>query len=141
MSGKLVQKKQIIVALVVVTALVCWLVFDLGAYLEFERLKAQIDEIEFRRMGGPHLQPGEGPLAFGGVNWHAWRVEAEVRDDKLVTLPRVRPGFRYGHGGNGRSATLVTNVGNKDWTDYRVEMDVVVSGKTSKLLSMMMATK
>ena len=89
---------------------------------------ATVERVKFSLHGGPTLPEGEGPLAFGGVNWSAWRVEAEVRDDKLVTLPRARPGFRYGHGGNGRSATLVTNVGNEEWTDYRVEMDVVVAG-------------
>lgn len=88
----------------------------------------QVEEMRFSLFGGPLLPAGEGPLAFGGVNWSAWRVEAEVRDDKLMTLPRARPGFAYGHGGNGRSATLVTNVGNEDWRDYRVEMDVVVAG-------------
>lgn len=89
---------------------------------------AQVEEMRFSLFGGTLLPAGEGPLAFGGVNWSAWRVEAEGRDDKLITLPRARAGFAYGHGGNGRGATLVTNVGNEEWTDYRVEFDVVLAG-------------
>lgn len=99
-----------------------------GLLGELEIPWTTVGRMKFSLFGGPLMPPGEGPLAFGGVNWTAWRVDAEVRDDKLVTLPRPRPGFVYGHGGNGRSATLVTNVGNEDWTDYRVEMDVVVAG-------------
>ena len=86
----------------------------------------QVERMTLSLAGGPQMPAGEGPLAFGGVNWTAWRVDAEVRDDKLVTLPKARAGFHYGHSGNGRSATLVTNVGNRDWKDYRVEFDVAL---------------
>jgi hypothetical protein len=71
---------------------------------------------------------GEGTLAFGGVNWTPWRTLFEVQGDRLVSLPKVRPGFNYGHGGNGRSATLMTNIGNADWKDYSVEFEFGMSG-------------
>ena len=74
-------------------------------------------------MSGGMLPPGEGPLAFGGLNWTPWRTQFEIQDDKLVSLPAARPGFNYGHGANGRGATLATNIGIADWKDYRVEFE------------------
>ena len=53
-------------------------------------------------LAGQALPPGDGTLAFGGVNWLPWRTAFAVEGDKLVTLPKARPGFQYGHGGNGR---------------------------------------
>lgn len=79
-------------------------------------------------LSGGTLPLGEGPLAFGGLNWIAWRTQFEVQDDKLVSLPGARPGFNYGHGGNGRGATLATNIGNADWKDYRVEFELAMGG-------------
>jgi hypothetical protein len=46
----------------------------------------------------------------------------------LVSLPKPRPGFNYGHSGNGRGPLLVTNVGNSDWKDYSLEFDFCVTG-------------
>lgn len=77
---------------------------------------------------GGALPAGDGPLAFGGLKWTPWRTQFEVREDKLVSLPMVRPGFNYGHGGNGRGATIVTNTGNADWKDYSVEFDFGMTG-------------
>jgi len=77
---------------------------------------------------GGALLAGEGPLAFGGVNWLPWRTLFEVQGDKLVSLPKVRPGFSYGHGGNGRGPGLMTNIGNPDWRDYSVEFEFCMSG-------------
>ena len=74
------------------------------------------------------LPAGEGPLEFGGVNWKPWRTQFEVRGDKLMTRPKARSGFRYGQSGNGRNATLATNVGNKEWTDYRLEFAYCMTG-------------
>ena len=76
---------------------------------------------------GP-LPKGEGSLPFGGVNWVPWRMQFEVQGDKLVSLPKVRPGFNYGHGGNGRGATLVTNIDNPEWKDYSVEFEFGMTG-------------
>ena len=71
---------------------------------------------------------GEGPLAFGGVNWTPWRTKFEMRGAKLVSLPAAQPGFNYGHSGNGRGATLVTNIGSADWRDYSVEFELGMGG-------------
>ena len=78
--------------------------------------------------GGPVMPPGEGPLSFGGINWTPWRTMFEVQGDKLVSLPKARPGFNYGHGGNGRGATLRANIGSKDWKDYSVEFEFGMRG-------------
>jgi hypothetical protein len=59
-------------------------------------------------------------IEFGGVQWLAWRTPFELQGDKLFSLPKARTGFSYGHGGNGRGATLITNVGNTDWRNYSV---------------------
>lgn len=78
--------------------------------------------------GGSFLPPGDGPLAFGGVNWTPWRMMFEVQGDKLVSLPKARPGFNYGHNGNGRGPVLVANVGSKEWRDYSAEFEFCMTG-------------
>jgi len=87
-----------------------------------------ITRLTFTACRAGALPAGEGPLAFGGVNWLLWRTCFEVQGDKLVTLPKARPGFNYGHGGHGRSATLMTNIGSTEWQDYRVEFDFCMRG-------------
>ena len=96
----------------------------------FGPVAVAIENIRVLRVvfSGGALPAGEGPLAFGGLNWTPWRTQFEVRDGKLVSLPAARPGFNYGHGGNGRGATLATNIGNADWKDYRVEFELGMSG-------------
>lgn len=79
-------------------------------------------------VSGSALPAGEGPLAFGGLKWTPWRTQFEVQGDKLVSLPMTRPGFEYGHGGNGRNATVVTNIGDADWKDYSIEFDFGMTG-------------
>ena len=79
-------------------------------------------------VGGGILPAGDGPLAFDGVNWTPLRTLFEVQGDKLVSLPKARPGFNYGHGGNGRGATLVSNVGSADWKDYSIEFEFCMRG-------------
>ena len=74
------------------------------------------------------LPAGEGSISFGGVNWVPWRTAFEVQGDKLVSLPKARPGFNYGHGGNGRGATLVSNVGSAEWKDYSMEFEYGMRG-------------
>jgi hypothetical protein len=74
------------------------------------------------------MPPGDGELSFGGVNWQGWRTQFEEQGDTLVSLPKARPGFNYGHGGNGRGPLLVTNVGNSDWKDYSLEFEFCVTG-------------
>lgn len=88
----------------------------------------QINQITFTVFQEGSLPSGDGPLIFGGMNWTPWRTMFEVQGDKLVSLPKVRPGFNYGHGGNGRSAALVTNIGSQDWKDYSVEFQLGMSG-------------
>lgn len=87
-----------------------------------------IDRITFSVSEEGALPPGDGPINFGNVNWTPWRTMFEVQGDKLVSLPKVRPGFNYGHGGNGRSPTIVTNIGNQDWKDYSVEFELGMTG-------------
>ena len=58
-----------------------------------------IRELRVVSSGGT-LPVGEGTLSYGGVNWMPWRTAFEVQGDKLVSLPKARPGFSYGHGGN-----------------------------------------
>ncbi len=89
---------------------------------------AQIDRMTFSAWREGNMPPGEGNISFGGVNWQTWRTQFEIEGDKLVTLPKARPGFNYGHWGNGRSATLVTNIGSTKWKDYSVEFELGMTG-------------
>lgn len=79
------------------------------------------------------LPPGDGPISFGGINWSPWRTKFEIQGDKLVSLPVVRPGYNYGHGGSGRGASVVTNIGSKDWKDYRIELEIGMTGVNASL--------
>jgi len=79
-------------------------------------------------LSGGSLPEGDGPLSFGGLNWTPWRTCFEIQGEKLVSLPAARPGYNYGHGGNGRGAELVTNIGNEDWRDYGLELEVGMTG-------------
>ena len=72
--------------------------------------------------------PPPETMRFGGVEWLPWRSLFEVRGDELVSLPKVRPGFDYGHWGHGRGPEVVTNIGNPDWRDYRIDADLLVPG-------------
>lgn len=96
----------------------------------FGTVSVAVEHIRVLRviLSGGALPAGEGPLAFGGLNWLPWRTQFEVQADKLVSLPAARPGFNYGHGGNGRGATLATNIGSADWKDYSVEFELGMSG-------------
>jgi hypothetical protein len=96
----------------------------------FGKVSISIEHIRDLRViqGGLALPAGEGSLTFGGVNWMPWRTQFEVQEDKLVSLPKARPGFNYGHGGNGRGAALMSNIGSVDWKDYSVEFEYGISG-------------
>lgn len=71
---------------------------------------------------------GKPGLAFGGVNWQAWRTEFAIDGDRLMSLPKARAGFRYGHEGHGRGPILVTNVGSPDWRNYSIEATLAAPG-------------
>ncbi|HVM47251.1 MAG TPA: protein kinase [Candidatus Acidoferrum sp.] len=86
------------------------------------RNAAQSATAEAPERGGP------APIAFDGLDWLPWRTLFEVKGDKLVTLPKARPGFNYGHNGNGRGPTLMSNIGNPNWRDYRAEFEYCVTG-------------
>ncbi len=76
-----------------------------------------------------HLAAAEkGAIAFDGVEWLPWKTMFEVKDGKLLTVPAARPGFNYGHAGSGRGPTLMSNIGNSDWKDYRIDVDYCVTG-------------
>ena len=81
--------------------------------------------------GGEGVAVRPEAVSFGGVEWQAWRTLFEVREGSgagLVSLPKVRPGYDYGHWGRGRGPEVVTNIGNPEWRDYRVEADLLVPG-------------
>ena len=86
-----------------------------------------IRELRVVSSGGT-LPVGEGTLSYGGVNWMPWRTAFEVQGDKLVSLPKARPGFSYGHGGNGRGPTLMSNIGSVAWKDYSMEVEICMCG-------------
>ena len=96
----------------------------------FGKVSVSLETIQSLRVVsiGTTPSPGEGRLAFGGVNWTPWRTQFEVRGDKLVSLPAAQPGFNYGHSGNGRGATLVNNIGSGEWKDYRVQFELGMNG-------------
>jgi hypothetical protein len=87
-----------------------------------------IRSMSFSTYRAGEMPPGDGELPFGGVNWQGWRTQFEQIDDALVSLPKPRPGFNYGHGGNGRGPLLATNVGSGDWKDYSLQFDFCVMG-------------
>ncbi|MEY4490091.1 MAG: hypothetical protein RIQ79_2599, partial [Verrucomicrobiota bacterium] len=90
-------------------------------------LKAANNRPTEKTVAPPPVAPEEIP--FGGVKWQAWRTLFEVRDgDGLASLPRARPGFDYGHEGQGRGPELITHIGDPAWRDYRIEADLVVPG-------------
>jgi hypothetical protein len=89
---------------------------------------AQINRLTFTNWREGNMPAGEGSLLFGGVNWLPWRTQFEVQGDKLVSLPKARAGFNYGHSGNGRGATLMSNIGHSDWKDYCIEVEFCVTG-------------
>jgi hypothetical protein len=108
-------------------------VVDLGALkldTAFGKVKVASEHIKGLRVVscGGELPAGEGTLSFGGVNWMPWRTQFEVQGDKLVSLPKARPGFNYGHSGNGRGPVLVTNIGSTGWKDYSIECQFCMSG-------------
>jgi hypothetical protein len=88
----------------------------------------KINRMTFVSWRKSDMPPGEGDLFFGGLNWLTWRTPFEIQGDKLVSLPKARPGFNYGHGGNGRGPNLMTNIGNSDWKDYRIEVEFCAPG-------------
>ena len=96
----------------------------------FGKVSIGIEHIKDLRVmiGGGALSAGEGTMAFGGVNWTPWRTAFEIQKDKLVSLPKARPGFNYGHGGNGRGPWLMSNIGNADWKNYSMEVEYCMSG-------------
>ena len=69
-----------------------------------------------------------GSISFGGQDWLPWRMLFAVKGDKVVTLPKPRPGFNYGSQGGGRGPLLFSNVGNRNWRDYRAEFEFCVTG-------------
>ncbi len=78
-------------------------------------------------------EPAPETVRFGGTDWQAWRTVFEVREGGLVSLPRVRPGFDYGHWGHGRGPEIITNIGNPEWRDYRIDADLLVPGVDPQL--------
>ncbi len=87
---------------------------------------AQIERVTFSTGEKPLAE--KGSISFDGLNWLAWKTLFEVKGDKLVTLPEVRPGFNYGHNGSGRGPTLMSNIGNPAWKDYRLDFEYCVTG-------------
>jgi hypothetical protein len=75
--------------------------------------------------------PPDAPIptiTFGGVEWTPWKTLFEIQGDKLVSLPKARPGFNYGHSGSGRGPVLITGLGSPDLRDYSAEFEFCVTG-------------
>ena len=62
-------------------------------------------------------------IVYDGLVWYRWRTGFEIKDGKLITQPKARTGFQYGHSRAGRGGALVTAINDKDWTDYTVDFD------------------
>ncbi|MBI4354133.1 MAG: GDYXXLXY domain-containing protein [Candidatus Omnitrophica bacterium] len=60
--------------------------------------------------------------------WQLLRMQFEERDGGLFVVSAPRPGFEYGHDGHGRSAAIMTHIGDPAWTDYRIDLDVFAGG-------------
>lgn len=88
----------------------------------------QIRKVAYAVWREGDMPAGKPGLAFGGVNWQAWRTEFAVEGDRLMSLPKPRAGFRYGHEGHGRGPILVTNVGSPEWRNYSIEADIAAPG-------------
>jgi len=78
------------------------------------------------------LHTDEGLLSFGGAQWTPWRTLFGFEGDRLTSLPQARPGFRYGHNGNGRGPKLITNIGNRTWKNYSMEFTFGISGVSDR---------
>jgi hypothetical protein len=57
----------------------------------------------------------------------------EEAEGKLKTVPEVLPGFKYGHGGNGRGPLIVLHEGDSTWTNYSYEFTCSSLGVVPKL--------
>jgi len=75
-----------------------------------------------------NMPPGEGNLFFGGVNWLTWHTEFAIEGNRLKSLPKARPGFNYGHSGNGRGPMLMANIGDPRWRDYSLDVQLCAAG-------------
>jgi hypothetical protein len=66
----------------------------------------------------------------GVVNpaWRLWRKTFAESGGRMNAGDSPREGFAYGETGNGRNAVLATHVGDPEWTDYRIDMDVMSGG-------------
>ena len=92
----------------------------------------QITEIGIIDAGKTTPKPNSDLISFGGLQWHPWRAEFAIVDGRLASQPKARKGFRYGHWGNGRNPLLATHVGDKAWTNYRVDFDFAMLPKDSR---------
>src|ERR1035437_2743145 len=75
---------------------------------------AQLDRLTFTTEETASSPAEKGSIEFGGINWLPWKTLFEVQGDKLATVPKVRPGFNYGHNGSSRGPTLMANIGNEE---------------------------
>ena len=88
---------------------------------------AQVKALQVSSFVAGRLPAGEGPLEFCGYRWTPLRREFSVQGDRLAP-GGPRPGFDYGHSGNGRDAVVVCNVGSEAWRDYVFEFDLAMTG-------------
>jgi len=59
-------------------------------------------------------------------DWQLWERTFVETGGRINVGNGPRPGFDYGASGNGRGAILATHVGDKTWTDYRLDFDAEV---------------
>lgn len=88
----------------------------------------QVSRLTFSTLHAGPMPAGNAGVPFGGVNWLTWRTGFEVRGDRFISLPAAREGFRYGHEGHGRGPILASNVGSREWRDYRVDVRFCMPG-------------
>lgn len=77
---------------------------------------------------GLSLPKGEGDIEFCDFMWTAHIRPFEIKEGRLGMLPRVMPGYDYGHGGSGRGASITTGVGSEEWKDYSMEVQMCIRG-------------
>jgi hypothetical protein len=66
---------------------------------------------------------GEFQIDYAGLRWDLWRTGWHVENGKFASQRHIRPGFNYGHWGNGRGGMVITGNGDKSWKDYEVAFD------------------
>jgi hypothetical protein len=132
--------------------LVFWFADPAAADFCFAPAKAPITPFDGDGVAGPAAMSSQGPtgpcpvghhVISGGrckpilftddfedgivrSDWQLWRKTFVETQGRMNVGDDPRPGFNYGHSGNGRDANLATHIGDVSWTDYRLDFDLHV---------------